>query len=84
MFNVEQRTSEADERGGSLVLVVISLLNTYAGLSSAVAGFVLDSMVMVVAGMLLVGSASVLIRWPWSMRTRKASSANHWIHRGGR
>jgi hypothetical protein len=84
MFNVEQRGLATDERSVSLVPVVITLLNTYAGLSAAVAGFVLDSTVMVVAGMLLVGSASVLIRWPWSMRTRKASSANHWIHRGGR
>jgi hypothetical protein len=38
MFNVEQPGSEAEERGGSLAPVVIALVNTYAGLSSAVAG----------------------------------------------
>ena len=71
MFNVEQRASEADERGGSLAPVVISLLSTYGALSSAVAGFVLDKTAFVIGGMILVGSASVLIRWPGFKRTRK-------------
>ena len=84
MFNADQRGLATDERRVSMVPIVISLLITYAGLSAATAGFVLDSTVMVVAGMVLVGSASALIRWPWSMRTRKASNASRWIHRGGR
>jgi hypothetical protein len=84
MFTAERRGLATDERSVSLVPVVISLLNTYAGLSAAVAGFVFDSTMMVVVGTILVGSASVLIRWPWSIRTRKAISASHWIHRRGR
>jgi NAD(P) transhydrogenase subunit beta len=43
------------------VPVVLSLINTYVGLSVAVAGFVLDNTVMVVAGVILVGSAWVLV-----------------------
>ncbi len=39
-----------------MVPVVISLLNTYAGLSTAVAGFVLDKTVLVIGGLILVGS----------------------------
>src|SRR6267154_1295159 len=71
MFKVEQPGSEADERGGSLAPVVISLVNTYAGLSTAVAGFVLDTTALVVAGLILVVSAAVLMRWPGSKRRRK-------------
>ena len=70
MFNVEQRGLTTDEPKMSPVPVVISLLSTYAGLSTAVAGFVLDNTAMVVAGLLLVASASVMIRWPWSTRRR--------------
>ena len=54
---------DADERGGSLAPVVISLLNTYAGLASAVAGFALDTTALVVGGVILVVSASVLVIW---------------------
>ena len=71
MFNVERRASDADEPGRSLAPVVISLLNTYAGLSLAVAGLVLDTTALVVGGLFLVVSAAVLIWWPGSKRTRK-------------
>jgi hypothetical protein len=84
MFNVEQRGLTTDEHNVSMAPVVISLINTYAGLSAGLAGFVLDSAAMVIGGLLLVGSASVLIRWPWSTRTRKVSRASHCIHRRGR
>jgi NAD/NADP transhydrogenase beta subunit len=82
MFTAEQPRFTAHERGLPLVPVVIALLNTYAGLSLAVAGFVLDT-AMIVAGMILVGSGSMLIRWPRSMRARKVNSASHFIDRGG-
>src|SRR5882762_4461092 len=71
MLNVEQLGPEADERSRSLAPVVISLLNTYAGLSLAVAGLVLDTTALVVGGMILVMSAAVLIWWSGSQRTRK-------------
>src|SRR3954471_8982749 len=71
MFNVERRASDADEPGRSLAPVVISLLNTYAGLSLAVAGLVLDTTALVVGGLILVVSAAVLIRMPGSKRRRK-------------
>jgi hypothetical protein len=74
MFNVEQRASDADESGRSLAPVVISLLNTYAGLSLAVAGLVLDTTALVVGGLILVMSAAVLIRMPGSKRRRKDDS----------
>jgi NAD(P) transhydrogenase beta subunit len=61
MFNDEQRGWAADERRTSLASILISLLNTYAGLATAIAGFVLDSTTLVVAGMILVGSAVVLV-----------------------
>jgi NAD(P) transhydrogenase subunit beta len=51
----------ADEPNVPWVPVVLSLINTYVGLSVAVAGFVLDNTVMVVAGVILVGSAWVLV-----------------------
>ncbi len=50
-----------DEPNVPWVPVVLSLINTYVGLSVAVAGFVLDNTVMVVAGVILVGSARVLV-----------------------
>jgi NAD/NADP transhydrogenase beta subunit len=61
MFNGEQRGWATDERRTSLASILISLLNTYAGLATAIAGFVLDSTTLVVAGMILVGSAVVLV-----------------------
>ena len=81
MFNVQRRALEAGGREGSVAPVVIALLSTYAGLSSAVAGFVLDKPALVIGGMILVGSASVLIRWPGFIRTRRVSRASHRIHR---
>ena len=94
MFNVEQRGLARGERGMSLAPVVIWLLTTYAGLSTAVAGFVLDNTALVVAGVILVGSGSVLANLVTkarnrsnrrgSMSTRKVSSASHCIHRRGR
>jgi hypothetical protein len=72
LFNVDQHALEADGcRDSSVATAVISLLNTYAGLSLAIAGFVLDEMVLVIGGLILVVSASVLIRWPGFRRTRK-------------
>jgi NAD/NADP transhydrogenase beta subunit len=61
MFSAQRRGLTADEHSTSPLLVVISLLNTYAGLSTAVAGFVLDKTAMVIAGVILVGSGSVLV-----------------------
>ncbi|MDT5102767.1 MAG: transhydrogenase beta subunit [Mycobacterium sp.] len=83
MFTAKQPRLTAHERGLPLVPVVIALVNTYAGLSLAVAGFVLDNTAMIVAVMILVGSGSMLIRWPRSMRARKVNSASHFIDRGG-
>ena len=71
MFNAEQRASDADQSGRSLAPIVISLLNTYAGLSLAVAGLVLDTTALVVGGLILVVSASMVIRWSGSKRRRK-------------
>ena len=61
MFNGEQGGLTTDEPNVPWVRVVLSLINTYVGLSVAVAGFVLDNTVMVVAGVILVGSAWVLV-----------------------
>jgi NAD(P) transhydrogenase subunit beta len=61
MFNGEQGGLMTDEPNVPWVPVVFSLINTYVGLSVAVAGFVLDNTVMVVAGVILVGSAWVLV-----------------------
>jgi hypothetical protein len=58
-FTAEQRGLATEEPSVSLVPVVTSLLNTYAGLSAAVAGFVLDNTAIIVVGMMLVGSGSV-------------------------
>jgi NAD/NADP transhydrogenase beta subunit len=80
MLNVEQLGPEADERGGSLTPVVISLLSTYTGFASAVAGLVLDMTTLVIGGMILVVSASVVIRWPGSKR-RRMIRASHFVHR---
>jgi hypothetical protein len=61
MFNAEQREWAIDERRTSLTSILIALLNTYAGLATAIAGFVLDNTALVVVGMILVGSAAVLV-----------------------
>ena len=61
MFTAEQRESVVAKHGVSLAPVLVSLLNIYAGLSAAVAGFVLDNTVMIVGGIILVGSSSVLV-----------------------
>jgi hypothetical protein len=47
MFNDEQPGWATDERRMSLASILISLLNTYAGLATAIAGFALDSTVLV-------------------------------------
>ncbi|MDT5240928.1 MAG: hypothetical protein QOD97_3126 [Mycobacterium sp.] len=60
MFNGEQRGSVTDEGRPSLASMLIWLLNTYAGLSTAVAGFVLNKTELVVIGLLLVMSGSAL------------------------
>jgi NAD(P) transhydrogenase beta subunit len=74
MFNGEQPGLATDERTMSLVPILISLLNTYAGLSTAVAGFVLDNTVLVVVGFLLVGSASVLAHLITKVMNRSESA----------
>jgi NAD/NADP transhydrogenase beta subunit len=61
MFNDGQPGRATDEHRMSLPSILISLLNTYAGLATAIAGFALDSTVLVLAGMILVGSAAVLV-----------------------
>jgi len=70
MFTAEQRGSGADERGVSLVPVVISLLSAVAGLSSAAAGFVLDNTAVIVAGMIIGGSGSILINLTFTAMKR--------------
>jgi len=60
MFNGEQRGLATDEGRMSLASIFVALLNTYAGLATAIAGFALDSTVLVLGGMILVGSAAVL------------------------
>jgi NAD/NADP transhydrogenase beta subunit len=61
MFNAEQREWTIDERRTSLTSILIPLLNTYAGLATVIAGFVLDNTALVVVGTILVGSAVVLV-----------------------
>jgi hypothetical protein len=61
MFIGEQRGLATDEGRMSLASIFIALLNTYAGLSTAVAGLVLDNTVLVIAGVILVGSSSILV-----------------------
>jgi NAD(P) transhydrogenase subunit beta len=46
--------------GGADMPVVISLLNAFTGLSAAAAGIALDNMAMIVAGMLVGASGSIL------------------------
>jgi NAD/NADP transhydrogenase beta subunit len=75
MFNIEQRASDADKPGRSLAPVVISLLNTYAGLSLAVAGLVLDTTALVVGGLILVVSASD------PSASERMIRASHYVHR---
>jgi hypothetical protein len=68
MFNTEQRGLVVGFRRLSLTPVLIALLTAYAGLSTAVAGFVLDSTAMVVVGLVLVGSGRVLVNLiTWAM-----------------
>jgi acyl dehydratase len=69
-FNAEQREWAIDECRTSLTSILIPLLNTYAGLATAIAGFVLDNTALVVAGMILVGSAVVLVNGAESTRRR--------------
>jgi hypothetical protein len=82
MFNGEQRGLATDERRISLAPFVISLLSTYAGLSTAVAGFVLDNTVLVVAGFLLVVSGSVLVNLITKVMNR-SESARIVVHEKG-
>ena len=46
--------------GGADMPVVISLLNAFTGLSAAAAGIALDNIAMIVAGMLVGASGSIL------------------------
>ena len=48
--------------GGADMPVVISLLNAFTGLSAAVAGIALDNVAMIVAGMLVGASGSILTK----------------------
>jgi hypothetical protein len=82
MFNAEQRGLATDEHSVSLVPVVISLLNIYAGLSLAVAGFVLDNTAMVVAGIILVGSGPVLIKLMAKAMNRSRSAPPYAYEKG--
>jgi hypothetical protein len=92
MFTAERRGSGAGEPGVSLVRLVTCLLSALGGLVSAAVGFVLNNTAMIVAGMILGGSGSILgnlmanamSRRPRSGRTRKVTSASHFIDRGGR
>lgn len=92
MFTAEQRGSGAGAPGVSLVRLVTWLLSALGGLFSAAVGFVLNNTAMTVAGMILGGSGSILVNLmanamsprPRCTRTRKVTSASHFIHRGGR
>ena len=61
MFNGEQRARVPDEDRRSLALILVALLDIYAGLSTAVVGFVLDITELVIAGLVLVCCASLPI-----------------------
>ena len=50
--------------GGADMPVVISLLNAFTGLAASATGFVLDSTVLIVAGM-LVGASGTLLPCSW-------------------
>ena len=60
MFNTEQRALVTNEGRPSFAPMLVWLFNAYAGLSTAVAGFVLDNAVLVGVGLLLVVSGSAL------------------------
>jgi hypothetical protein len=86
----EQRARVPDEDRRSLALILVALLSIYTGLSTAVAGFVLDITELVIAGLVLVCCASLPIsrvakRWAklervYVTRAREVSSASHCIH----
>jgi NAD/NADP transhydrogenase beta subunit len=61
MFIAERSGSEAQGVGVPPTTIVVSLLNALAGLSSAAAGFVLDSSAMIVLGVILGLVGSILI-----------------------
>ncbi|MDT5014777.1 MAG: hypothetical protein QOD39_937, partial [Mycobacterium sp.] len=71
MFNGEKRGLLTDEGRSSLAPMLIWLFNVYAGLSTAVAGLVLDEAVLVCVGFLLVVSGSMLAKLitMWTNRT---------------
>jgi NAD(P) transhydrogenase subunit beta len=70
--------------GGADMPVVISLLNAFTGLSAAAAGIALDNMAMIVAGMLVGASGSILTnlmaaRSRRSWRGASAAAAPRWL-----
>jgi hypothetical protein len=84
MFNGEQRGSVTDEGRPSLASMLIWLLNTYAGLSTAVAGFVLNKTELVVIGLLLVMSGSTLANLITKVMSRAQSVWLEFYERGER
>lgn len=81
MFKGEERGSATDERR-KLAPIFIALVNTYAGLSTGVAGFVLDKTVLVVVGVILVGSSSILVNLVTKAMNRSESARLH-VHEKG-
>jgi hypothetical protein len=84
MFNAQQRGLVTDEGSSSLVPMVIWLFNAYAGLSTAVAGFVLDNAVLVGVGLLLVVSGSALANLISKVMKRSQSGQRDFYERGER
>ena len=76
MFTDGQRLG-ADERGASLVPVLVSLLTTLGGMCSAAAGFVLDNTAMMFAGMVVGGIGSVLIQLIGKATSRRRQAARY-------
>lgn len=84
MFDGEQREPATDEGRPSVAPMLIRLFNTYAGLSTAVAGFVLDNAVLVGVGLLLVVSGSALASLITKVMNRSQSVRPDFYERGER
>jgi hypothetical protein len=74
MFNGEQRGPASYEGTLSLAPMLVWIVIVYAGLTTAVAGFVLDVTVLVVAGGFFVCSGSALANLLAKAMSRSAST----------
>src|SRR5262245_265150 len=82
MFNGEQRVRVPNEDRMSLALIIVAALEIYAGLSTAVAGFVLDITALVIAGLLLVCFASLPISRVAQALNKTRRASRHAYERG--